>query len=306
MLTEATLWGYTRYVRHRVPAFYFLFEDLCMKWLRTFFLLFVVFSNIFLTAQDQAQKKDQAQTKDAAAGWVFAYAQTETQLVPVGRGLDEAAANSLTWAICEEIVTRVSLVATGRTSDAYQYQAAESLPIGTYCLLVDSASHDGMFFWGWSEPSGARFACVKGFSEAGEELAGRKVDSCYFIGGHGAGAVEIIQYKNQSPTDRLAALVVDDFRDTLDHRYWMAKFPASDKGWLSPDNGNFHPEKFHYLFTIIDDTTDTNGDGSPMRFVGIERETSDGVDLTLYKPVGNQLKPVVANHHALQNLVTQN
>jgi hypothetical protein len=276
-----------------------------MKWLRSFFLLVVLLSNILLTAQDRAQKKDQAQAKDAPAGWVFAYAQTETQLVPVSN-LDEAVANRLSWAICEEIVTRVSRVSASRTSEAYQYKAAESMPVGSYCLLVDSASHDGMFFWGWTEPSGAEFACVKGFTEAAEQLAGRKVDSCYFIGGHGAGAVEIIQYKNQSPTDRLAALVVDDFRDPLDHHYWMAKFPASDKGWLGPDNGNFHPEKFHYLFTIIDDTPAIGGDGSPVRFVGIERETSDGVDLVLYKPVGNQLKPVVVNHHSLQKLIAQN
>lgn len=275
-----------------------------MKWLRAFFLLFVLLSNILLAAQEQAQRKDQAQAKDAP-GWVFAYAQTETQLIPVSN-LDEAVANRLSWAICEEKVARVSRVAASRKSDAYQYHAAEGIPVGNYCLLVDSASHDGMFFWGWSEPSGARFACVKGFTEAAEELAGRKVDSCYFIGGHGAGAVEIIQYKNQSPTDRLAALIVDDFRDPLDHRYWMAKFPASDKGWLGPDNGNFHSEKFRYLFTIVDDTSATGGDGSPVRFVGIERETPDGVDLTLYRPVGKQLKPVVTNHHSLHELITQN
>ena len=86
----------------------------------------------------------------------------------------------------------------------------------------------------------------------------------------------------------------------------MAKFPASDKGWLGPDNGNFHSEKFRYLFTIIDDTSATGGDGSPVRFVGIERETPDGVDLTLYRPVGKQLKPVVTNHHSLHELITQN
>jgi hypothetical protein len=42
-----------------------------------------------------------------------------------------------------------------------------------------------------------------------------------------------------------------------------------------------------------------------VRFVGIERETSDGADLTLYQSVGNQLKPVVASHHSLQKLITQ-
>jgi hypothetical protein len=269
-----------------------------MKWLLSFSLLLVVFSSILLAAQEQAQKKD------VPLGWVFAYAQTETQLVSVG-SLDEAAASSLTWAVCEEIVTPVTMAAHARTRDAYQYQAAESMPVGTDCLLVDSASHDGMVVWGWSEPSDAKFACVKGFPEAAAELAGRKIDSCYFIGGHGAGAVEVVLYKNQSPPDRLAALIVDDFRDPLDHHYWMAKFPASDKGWLGQDNGNFHPEKFHYLFTIIDVPTDANSDGSQVRFVGIERETSDGADLTLYQPVGNQLKPVVANHHSLQKLITQ-
>ena len=44
-----------------------------MKWLRAFFLLFVLLSNILLAAQEQAQRKDQAQAKDAP-GWVFPYA----------------------------------------------------------------------------------------------------------------------------------------------------------------------------------------------------------------------------------------
>lgn len=223
----------------------------------------------------------------------------------MGSSLDEAAASGLTWAVCGEIVTRVTMAARTRTRDAYQWQTAESMPLGTYCLLVDSASHDRMIVWGWPEPSDAEFGCVKGFSEAAEALARRKVDSCYFIGGHGAGSVEVVLYKNQSPTDRLAALIVEDFREPLDHHYWMAKFPASDKVWLGEDNGNFHPEKFHYLFTIIDAPTDANSDGSQVRFAGIERETSDGVDLILYRPVGNQLKPVVANHHFLQQLITQ-
>ena len=156
---------------------------------RTFSFLFAVFFNILLSAQE-----------------VFAYAQTETQLAPVGSSLDEAAASGLTWAVCGEIVTRVTMAARTRTRDAYQWQTAESMPLGTYCLLVDSASHDRMIVWGWPEPSDAEFGCVKGFSEAAEALARRKVDSCYFIGGHGAGSVEVVLYKNQSPTDRLAAL----------------------------------------------------------------------------------------------------
>jgi hypothetical protein len=98
----------------------------------------------------------------------------------------------------------------------------------------------------------------------------------------------VVFCKNQSPTDWLAALIVEDFRDPLDHRYWMAKFPASDKGLLGQDKGNLHPEKFHCLFTIIDDNSATNGDGSQVRFLGIER------------------KEVVANHHSLQKLISQN
>jgi hypothetical protein len=266
---------------------------------RTFPFLFAAFFSILLAAQEQAQKKD------AVPGWVFAYAQTETQLVSMGGSLDEATAIRLTSAICGSTVLRVAIAAPSRISDGYQYRAAESMPVGTFCLLVDSASENRMFVWGWPDQSDAGFGCVKGFSEAAEELAGRKVDSCYFIGGHGTGSVEVVLYKNQSPTDRLAALIVEDFRDPSDHRYWMAKFPASDKGWPGPNNGNFHPERFHYLFTIIDDTSATNGDGSQVRFVGIERETSDGADLTLYQSVGNQLKPVVASHHSLQKLITQ-
>src|ERR1700730_15095207 len=96
---------------------------------RAFSLLFVVFFNILLAAREQAQKKD------APPGWVFAHAQYETQLVSVGSNLDEEAASSLTWAVCEAIVTRVTMAAHTRTRDAYQYHAAESMPVGTYCLL---------------------------------------------------------------------------------------------------------------------------------------------------------------------------
>ena len=117
-----------------------------MQWLRTFFLLFVVFSSILLTGQDQAQNKD------VAPGWVFAYAQTETQLVSMGGSLDEATASRLTWAICGSTVLRIAIAAPTRTSNGYQYRAAESMPVGTYCLLVDSVSDDRMFVWGWSEP----------------------------------------------------------------------------------------------------------------------------------------------------------
>ena len=264
-------------------------------------LLAVFFFNALLLAQEQAQKK-------ATLEWVFAYAQGET-LVPVGP-LDGAAANRLTWAICADVVTRIAALAPTRASgglehSAYQYRAARNLPTGAYCLLVDSASHDGMFVWGGLEPSAARPACVAGFPEAAEQLAGRKVASCYLIGGHGAGAAEVVLYKEQSPTDHLAALVVDDFRDPFDHHYWMVKFPASDPGWSGKGNDNFHPERFRLLFTTVDDPTSNNGETSQVRLVAIERKTSEGADLTLYRPVGNQLKPVVTNHHSFRQLITR-
>jgi hypothetical protein len=180
-----------------------------------FSLLFVVFFSILLAGEGEGQKQEQAQKKDAAPGWVFAFTQNETQLVSMGGSLDEASASRLTWAICGGSVLRVAIAAPARTSDGYQHRAAKSMSVGTYCLLVDSASDNRMFVWGWPDQSDAGFGCVKGFSEAAAELAGRKVDSCYFIGGHGAGSVEVVLYKNQSPTDWLAALIVEDFRDPL-------------------------------------------------------------------------------------------
>lgn len=263
-------------------------------------LVLAVFFNALLLAQEQDQKKDTPE-------WVFAYAQGET-LVSVGPLYGEAASR-LTWAICADAVTRITAVAPTRASDgleysAHQYRAARSLPSGAYCLLVDSASHDGMFVWGGMEPSAARPACVAGFPEAAEQLAGRKVASCYFIGGHGAGAAEVVLYQEQSPTDRLAALLIDDSRDPFDHHYWMVKFPASDQGWSGKGNGNFHPEQFRLLFTTVDDALSKNGETSQVRFVAIERKNSDGADLTLYRPVGDQLNPVVTNHHSFRQLIT--
>ncbi len=267
----------------------------------TVFLLLAVCFNALLLAQEQGQAK-------ATPEWVFAYAEGQ-MLVPVGP-LDGAAASRLTWAICADVATRIAAVAPTRPGDglehsAHQYRAARSLPAGAYCLLIDSASHDGMFVWGGMEPSAARPACVAGFPEAAEQLAGRKVASCYFIGGHGAGAAEVVLYKEQSPTDHLAALIVDDSRDPFDHHYWMVKFPASDQGWAGKDNGNFHPEQFRLLFTTVDDAVSNNGETSQVRFVAIERTSSDGADLTLYRPVGNQLRPVVTNHRSFRQLATQ-
>jgi hypothetical protein len=244
-----------------------------------------------LSAQEQPQKKD------TASRWVFADARTATQLVTLVQqdGLPPSHARELTWAICPATVTAVSLAPDGPLSGTYSYNATESVPLGSHCLLIDSPSHEAIFSWGGgSEPSPVKRACAMGFPQAAEALTGRKVDSCYLIGAYGTGAVELIEYTRTSPEDGLAALLVDNLRTpTGDPQYWIATFPAGETGWAS-NAGQFHPEQFQHLFTLIDDGP--NDPSTNVRFVGVEWDRPEGAELILYRPVGNELKEVIVNY----------
>ena len=242
--------------------------------------------------------QDQTQEKGLVARWSFAYARTATQLVTLvpQDGLSQSQARELTWAVCPSKVTAVDFAADTPASGGYRYTATASVPLGSHCLLIDSTSHNAMFYWHpGPEPQTTKRACVLGFAEAAEALTGRKVDSCYFIGAYGTGSVELIEFTHQTPKDVLAALVVDNLRTPPpnDPQYWIAKFPAGKLGWASND-GRFHPEQFQHLFTIIDDSR--NETSTNVRFVGIEWDGPEGAELILYRPVGNELKPVIVNH----------
>jgi hypothetical protein len=255
--------------------------------------VFAVAISSLLPGQEQTQKKD------LALQWAFAYAQTATRLVTLVSQdrLSQSDARALTWAICANPlkVTAASFAADTPASGGYMYDTTESIPQGSHCLLVDSTSHDAMFLWGEGTEPGFHEACVSGFSQAAEALTGRRVSSCYLIGGYGTGAIELIEYTRHSPKDALAALLIDNLRTPPPNepQYWIAKFSAGEPGWASND-GKFHPEQFQHLFTIIDNSR--NEPWTDVRFVGIEWDGPKGAELILYRPVGNELKPVIVNH----------
>jgi hypothetical protein len=244
--------------------------------------------------------------QESQSQWVFAHAQTSNRLIALipRENLPQSQAARLSWAVCpnELVVTPVTLAAnsTPAGTEVYSYHTSESVTPGSYCLLIDSASHDAMFFWGLSSrglPHSRE--CVRGFAEAAELSTGRKVDSCYFIGSYGTGAVELIEYKHQLRTDRMAALLVDDERNPADHKYWMAAFPFGDRVWSSDGDENFHPERFRYLFTMLDNAT------SEVSFIGIEWDGPDGAYLTLYRPVGTELAPFITNYYPSSQVITR-
>ncbi len=246
-----------------------------------------------LLAQEQPQRK-----KDVAARWSFAYARTATQLVTLVRqdGLSLSHARELTWAVCPRNVTPVRFATDTPESGEYSYIATEGVLLGSHCLLIDSTSHDAMFYWlQGAEPETVKRSCVLGFPQAAEALTGRKVDSCYYIGGYGTGSVELIEFTHQSPKDMLAALLIDNARTPPDDpQYWIAKLPVGEMGWAISE-GDFHPEQFQHLFTIIDDSP--NEPSTNVLFIAIEWDGPEGAQLILYSPMGNQLIPVMVSHH---------
>ena len=203
-------------------------------------------------------------------------------------------ARELVWAVCPSTVTAVSFAADAPTGEGHSHTATEGVPLGSHCLLIDSKSHDASFYtMRGAEPLPPRRSCVVEIPQAAEALTGRTVDSCYTIGAHGTGLVEIVEFKHQSPKDMLAALLVDNLRTPPPDgpQFWIAKLPSGAMGWA---DGKFHPEQFQHLFTMVNDRP--HEPSTTVRFVGIEWDGPEGTDLILYKPVGNKLKPVLVNH----------
>jgi hypothetical protein len=123
-------------------------------------------------------------------------------------------------------------------------------------LLVDSNAHQKLFRWvaGDSNVLVHEKKCLNEIAEQAESLTGRKLASCYLIGGYGNGRLELIEYVYDSPDDRWAVLIVID--DSLvggPTRYSIVRFPADSPVWATEKDGKFHPERFRHLFTIRED-----------------------------------------------------
>ena len=252
------------------------------------FLLSLAFACMSFAQQSQ---------KTAAFDGVFAYAVNSRQLVTISKDVNESNARLLTKAVCPTHATRsaISLAAVqkaGRSgSPRFQYDADSEVPAGNYCLLVDSNAHQKLFTWGTGDSDVILHEkkCNNEIAEQAETLTGRKVASCYLMGG-GNGRLELIEYASDSPSDRLAALMVIQYSPVEGSRYSIARFPASSPVWTMEKDGKFHPERFRHLFTISDDPD------SDVWLPAIEWAGPAGSDLTLYQSVGSELRPVLANH----------
>lgn len=230
---------------------------------------------------------------------VFAYATNARHLVAIDENLDESNARSLTKAVCptHAITSPISLTPANRggrdAGSRFQYDAGNDVPSQNYCLLVDSKTHENLFVWGTGDPPRLLHEkkCLNDIAKAAEGLTGRKVASCYVIGLYGTGRVELVEYAYESADDRLVALMVID--DSMDDgpRYSITRFPADSPVWTTDNDGKFHPERFRHLFTISDDPD------SKLWSIAIEWQGHTGRDLTLYRPAGNELTPVIVNHH---------
>ena len=251
------------------------------------FLLALVFTGLSFSQQAD---------EEVAPKGVFAYALNARQLVAIGEIDDESHARLLTKAVCptNAITSSVRLTAMRQGGQdersGFQYDADGSVPAGNYCLLVDSKTQENLFVWGSGDaPTLVRERkCVAEVAEAAENPAGRKVASCYLIGGYGTGRVELVEYAYESADDRLVALMmIDNSLDTP--RYSIARFPVGSQVWAVENAGKFRPERFRHLFTISDDPH------SNLWSVAIEWDGDTGSDLTLYRPVGSELRPVIVN-----------
>lgn len=239
----------------------------------------------------------QAKTQTTPEG-VFAYAINARQLIAIDKDVGESSARLLTEAVCptHAVTSAVSLSAIGKAANdrrsGYQYESDSDVPAKSYCLLVDAKAHEKLFIWGSGESPLLRHEkkCLADIEKQAVTLTGRKVDSCYHIGGYGTGRVELVEYAYESPDDRLAALMVIDDSMVDSSRYSIARFPAGSAVWTSEKDGRFHPERFRYLFTISDDPD------SELWSVAIEWAGPAGHDLTLYQPAGNELKPLIVTH----------
>ena len=239
-------------------------------------------------------------TKAASYDGVFAYAINTRQLVTTSKDVNESNARLLTKAMCPTHSTSsaISLAALKNKDDAsktiFQYDADSEIPAGDYCLLVDSTAHQKLFMWGYEHFHERK--CLSEISEQAESLTGRKVASCYLIGGYGTGRLELIEYAYDSPSERLAALMVIDYSIMGEpSRYSIIRFPAASAIWTTEKDGKFHPERFRHLFTISDDPN------SHVWLVAIEWKGPKGSDLTLYQSVGTELRPILVNHDSFHH-----
>lgn len=245
-------------------------------------LAFLCISSLFAFSQQQPKRSP-------VRDWVFATAETATQL----NALTPHPSTGLTKAICSN---GLKVTAIHRTTNANRFETADSVVPGDHCLLVDSASEAKIFLWGDEENTiTRRTSCIKGFPEQAEALAGRKVSSCYWLGGTGTGQIELVAYVSTSPHDNLAALLMDNQRTPPpdDTQRLSVLLPGGGRGWSEE---SFHPEQFHHLFTMA--RNEGRSDTDDIEFVAIEWRGPAGSDLILYRPHGSALVPILVNHDA--------
>jgi hypothetical protein len=228
---------------------------------------------------------------------VFAYAVNTRQLVTISKDIDESNTRVLTKAICPthdiaaEIQPAPVKKSDGVGSSGFQYDAETEVPAGNYCLLVDSKVHQRLFTWGSGDSPELLHEKKCLDATAAQSLIGRKAALCYLIGGYGTGRVELVEYAYDSPDSRLAALIVTDYPLVGGPaRYSVVRFPAGSPVWATEKDGKLHPERFRHLFTISDDPD------SGVWSVAIEWSGPARRDLTLYQPVGTELRPILVNH----------
>jgi len=266
--------------------------------MKHFLVTLLVISPLFLLTELSFTQQAE---KPSKSGLVFAYASTARHLIAVDDDLNAAQARRLTKAICptRKIASEVSMTTSGNAESgartAFEYDASSDVPAGNYCLLVDENAHPQLFAWGsGDEPLLLpEKACRGEVTQAAERLTGRTMRTCYLIGGYGTGRLDLVEYVSDSPANRLVALLLSDY--SLDStRYSIARFPANSPIWSSEKDGKFYPERFRHLFTISDDPD------SKLWTVAVDWAGPSGHELTLYQPVGNEMRPLLVNHDAVR------
>jgi hypothetical protein len=263
--------------------------------MKHFLLTLLVISPLFLLTELSFTAE-----KPSKSGLVFAYASSARHLVAVDDDLNASQARRLTKAICptSKIASEVSLTTSGNAESGarapFEYDAINDVPVGNYCLLVDEKAHPQLFAWGSGDeplllPENA---CRGEITQAAERLTGRTMRTCYLIGGYGTGHLDLVEYVSDSPANRLVALLLTDY--SLDRtKYSIARFPANSPIWSREKNGKFHPERFRHLFTISHDPD------SKLWTVAVDWAGPSGHVLTLFRPVGSEMRPLLVNHDAV-------
>lgn len=229
----------------------------------------------------------------------FARAINAKQLIAIG-DIDPSMARQLTKAVCPTAAATFLSVAVKENSPDGNSQPVfetdgEVLP-GNYCLLSE-AQHAPSFMWGPLKDESRVLVkekrCLQEISTAAEDLTGRKPATCFMLGGYGTGRIELVDYARGSQEPPLAGLMIisDSIVDGT-HTYSLAKFSAGNPIWASELDGNFHPERFRYLFTI----STSHDPNNEIWFTALEWDGPKGTDLVLFQPVGNALKPILVNH----------